>query len=241
MVASARMAALLHTLGNPAPEQFVGGDPREHARVLGVDGVAVSLAAGGHHGELVWSTPGASAQLDDLQFTLGEGPGVDALRGLSLVLEHDLDGVPRSRWPVLLPELAALPVSAVFCFPLAVGAAGVGVLTLHRGRTGPLSPAQMDDALVLAAALTGVVLGGDAPPGDPEGDGTGLHRVVVHQASGMVSVQAGVPVTQALLLLRAHAYRYGRTVVDVAEDVVARRLRFRDDGQGTGSAVEVRG
>ncbi|MFG3254159.1 ANTAR domain-containing protein [Streptomyces sp. NPDC048172] len=236
------MAALLHTLRDSAPEQFVGGDPREYARVLGVDGVAVSLAAGDRQSELVWSTPGVSARLDDLQFTLGEGPGVEALQSLSLVLEHDLGRVPRSRWPMLLPELTALAVGAVFCFPLRVGAAGVGVLTLHRGRTGALSPAEMDDALVLGAALTGVVLDGDARAGNPEGeDGSGLHRVVVHQASGMVSVQAGVPVAQALLLLRAHAYRYGRTVVEVAEDVVARRLRFRDDGQGTGPAVEVRG
>ncbi|WP_344523949.1 ANTAR domain-containing protein [Streptomyces albiaxialis] len=235
------MAALLHTLRDPAPQRFVGGDPRQYAGVLGVDGVAVSLAAGDRHSELVWSTPGVSARLDDLQFTLGEGPGVEALQSLSLVLEHDLGRVPLSRWPLLLPELTALAVGAVFCFPLRVGAAGVGVLTLHRGRAGPLSPAQMDDAIVLGAALTGVVLGGDGRPGGPEGDGSGLHRVVVHQASGMVSVQAGVPVAQALLLLRAHAYRYGRPVVEVAEDVVARRLRFRDDGQGTDPAVEVRG
>jgi len=49
---------------------------------------------------------------------------------------------------------------------------------------------------------------------------------VVHQASGMVSVQAGVPVDDALVILRAHAFARGRTIGSVASDVVGRRLAF---------------
>ena len=48
----------------------------------------------------------------------------------------------------------------------------------------------------------------------------------VHQASGMVKIQAGVTIEEAFLMLRAHAFATGRPVADVAKDVVERRLRF---------------
>ncbi|WP_176985813.1 MULTISPECIES: hypothetical protein [unclassified Streptomyces] len=42
----------------------------------------------------------------------------------------------------------------------------------------------------------------------------------------MVSVQLAVPLADALLRLRAHAYGSGRTLTDTAHDIVARRLRL---------------
>ena len=49
---------------------------------------------------------------------------------------------------------------------------------------------------------------------------------VVHNAAGMVSVQAAISVTEALILLRAFAFSHDRPLADVAQDVVARRLRL---------------
>lgn len=51
-------------------------------------------------------------------------------------------------------------------------------------------------------------------------------RAEVHQARGMVCVQAGVAVTEALLLIRARALADGRSMMDVALDVVDRALEF---------------
>ncbi len=51
-------------------------------------------------------------------------------------------------------------------------------------------------------------------------------QYVVHQASGMVAAQLDVSVGQALIRLRAYAFGNDRPLADVAEDVVARRLRF---------------
>jgi hypothetical protein len=42
----------------------------------------------------------------------------------------------------------------------------------------------------------------------------------------MVAVQLGINVADALVRLRAHAFAYDRALRDVAEDVVARRMRF---------------
>jgi AmiR/NasT family two-component response regulator len=42
----------------------------------------------------------------------------------------------------------------------------------------------------------------------------------------MVAIQLGISVTEAHLRLRAHAFKEGRLVRDVAQDVVDRQLRF---------------
>lgn len=234
MGTSAEMAAVLEALRPGRGETgLIGGDAEGCARVLGVDGVAMSvLSDEGRQAELMWVSPGTSGRLEDLQFTLGEGPSVDAVAAGSLVLEPDVPRAPADRWPALLPELVALGIGAVFCFPLLVGRVCLGVLTLQRRTTGPLTATAMDDALILAGALTAVALdagavrdaaaGGDRP--------SDLYRAAVHQATGMISVQADISLPQALLRLRAYAYRHGRPIAEVAEDVVARRVSFRSDG-----------
>ena len=58
-------------------------------------------------------------------------------------------------------------------------------------------------------------------------------RAVVHQATGMITIQLGTSLADALLRLRAHAYASGRTVSDIAADVVDRRLRFDGNEPGT--------
>ena len=234
-------------LGNLRPVdgngKLVGGDPAQCARVLGVDGLAVSLLAGEGLAELVWCSPGPSAQLEDLQFTLGLGPGPETAASCAPVLEADLSRVPDERWPGLLSEAMALGVGAVFCLPLHIGGACVGTMTLQRTKPGPLSPTGMGDALILAGALTAVVLEGGEAQGafaDAESNSV-LYRAAVHQATGMISVQAGVPLAQALLRLRAYAFRHGQPVVEAAEDVVARRVHFRHDGNEPDSSGSRRG
>jgi hypothetical protein len=56
---------------------------------------------------------------------------------------------------------------------------------------------------------------------------------VVHQATGMITIQLGISLAEALLRLRAHAYASGRAVSAIAADVVDRRLRF--DGESGGA------
>jgi hypothetical protein len=51
-------------------------------------------------------------------------------------------------------------------------------------------------------------------------------QYVVHQASGMIAVQLGVGVGEALVRLRAYAFANDRRLTEVAADVVGRRLRF---------------
>jgi hypothetical protein len=55
------------------------------------------------------------------------------------------------------------------------------------------------------------------------------HRAELFQAQGMVMVQLGVSLGEALSRMRAYAYAENRSLDDVARDVVARRLRFDKD------------
>jgi hypothetical protein len=68
----------------------------------------------------------------------------------------------------------------------------------------------------------------DAPPGAlaAELELSADFHFVVHNAAGMVSVQAGASITEALVRLRAYAFSHDRLLGDVAKDVVAGRLRF---------------
>jgi hypothetical protein len=194
---------------------------------LAVSGVGISLTTGQHRGQLCVTDP-VTAGLEELQYTLGEGPSLDASAGGHPVAEPDRRGP--ARWPAFAAAAAAAGIAAVSAFPLAVGAARIGSLTLYQALPGALEPDQRADALVAADLVTMqvVALQAGAAPGAlaDELEAAGLQRPQVHQASGMISVQLGVSLGEALIRLRSHAYAVDRPIAEVAAEVVARRLRL---------------
>ena len=178
----------------------------------------------------ICTTNPVSAVIEELQYTLGEGPCIDAHRLDAPVLEPDLADPEAPRWAEFARSAVDAGARAVFGFPISAGGVHVGALNLYRDRPGPLTDDQLADAVVMAgvAARSIISMQADAEPGAlaPGLEAAGNFRFVVHQAAGMVAVQLGTSVTDALLRLRAHAFSAGRAVSDVADDVVARRLRF---------------
>ncbi|WP_436498610.1 GAF and ANTAR domain-containing protein [Actinokineospora sp. HUAS TT18] len=195
--------------------------------VLPVSGVGFALmTADGPSGVVLAATDARAEQLEELQFALGEGPCVEASDSGRAVLEPDLGADGPTRWPRFGAAVRRAGVQAIFAFPLRVGAIRVGVLDLYRDTPGRLTTPELADALAYADAATVVVLhlqdrhNGLVGPIDD--------RAEVHQATGMMTIQLGVPLAEALLRLRAHAYSSGRTVSAVAADVVNRRMSFDD-------------
>ncbi len=193
--------------------------------------------------EPLYVTNPVSEQVAELQVTLGEGPGTEALGEDHPVLVPALSSdASLLRWPVFAPAAVAAGVPAVFAFPLVMGAIAVGALEIHRSQEGELSAAELAEALLFAdAALPPVLdyLSGPGPtdgPPDLPGSGFEYRWAVVHQATGMVSVQLGSDLTVAFLRLRAHAYLTGRRLSQVASDVVERTLRFDPDPGIAGAA-----
>ena len=121
-------------------------------------------------------------------------------------------------------------MQAVFAFPVHVGAVRLGCLNLYNERPGPLSDEQHANALVLAdiAAQAVLLLQANAPPGRlaTELEAGSEFQYVVHQAAGMVAAQLNVGIGQALIRLRAYAFGHDRPLTQLAQDVVARKLRF---------------
>jgi hypothetical protein len=124
-------------------------------------------------------------------------------------------------------------VRSAFAFPLQVGSARLGVLDVYREQPGALNAEEFANALALAGIVTGALIDGQ----DEAGDGaapTGVERALesrfaVYQAQGMVMIQLGVPLGEAMARLRAHAYAHDRSLGSVARDVVARTLSLARD------------
>lgn len=194
-------------------------------------GAALSMSTAGGPHEPVFATDRRSDELEDLQATLGQGPSAEVIGGSGPVLEGELDGADAlARWPEFTPTALARGVAAIFAVPIGVGAARLGALALYRDHRGALSSDQFDAVLLYADAVLMLALderGGLAPGTvDLIGAGFSERRAEIHQAVGMVSVQLGVSLTDALVTLRARAYAEGRTIAQVAADVIARRLSF---------------
>jgi hypothetical protein len=205
---------------------------------LPVSGVGVALmTVDGPSGVVLAATDERAAELEELQFALGEGPCVEASGGGRPVLVPDVAVAGSPRWPRFGAAAVDAGVRAVFAFPLRVGAIRVGVLDLYRDIPGLLAASDIVEALAFADAATVVVMHlqdhamHDGQPSALIGPIDG--RAVVHQATGMITIQLGIGLADALLRLRAHAYASGRTVSAIAADVVDRRLRF-DDSQPDG-------
>ncbi|TKK89505.1 GAF and ANTAR domain-containing protein [Herbidospora galbida] len=177
------------------------------------------------------SATGPAAQLfADLQVTFGEGPGLAALADRRTVLVPDLDATETAaRWPVFAPAAVKAGIRSVHVFPLLLGAITVGVLEIGHAQPRLLTPDEIGDALVFADAALLIQTHQLVNPG---GGPTALElgRVErwaeVHQATGMVAAQIDADLTTAFVRLRAHAYVAGRSLREVAHDVVARTLRL---------------
>jgi GAF domain-containing protein len=198
--------------------------------LAGVTGAGIMLMSGDVHRGTLSASDEVSRLMEELQYTLGEGPCVDAFRQDRVVAELDLAGPLARRWGAFGPAALRAGARAVFGFPLGVGGVRLGALNLYRNRPGPLSEEQHADMLVLAGVAARWVLRAQAgaAPGAVAMEleaGADLH-FAVHNAAGIVSVQEGTSVADALIRLRAFAFANDRRLADVAGDVIARTLRL---------------
>ncbi|MET4705642.1 GAF and ANTAR domain-containing protein [Frigoribacterium sp. UYMn621] len=204
---------------------------RPFVDLLPVSGVAISVIGTLARRMTVCSSDTVAAQLEGLQFDLGEGPQWEVMKTGHPVLSPDLSLQRTSNWPVFGAAAAGLGVAAIFAFPIAVGAVTVGVVDLYRTTPGVLDGLMVSLARSLAdqVATPAVKAAISSAEQDhaPESAGAPTMRREVHQATGMIIAQLQISAPAAFSLLRGHAFASGRSVEDVAADVVARLLDFR--------------
>ncbi len=104
---------------------------------------------------VVCATDDVSAQIEALQFSLGEGPCIDAVTSGVPVLIPDLTqpgDVAVERWPAFMEAASGAGVQAVFALPLRIGVINVGAMDLYRVKAGDLEANQLSAALMAADA-----------------------------------------------------------------------------------------
>ena len=197
---------------------------------MALSGCALVLMSGTDAASVLASAGPHARTITTLQMELGEGPCLDAYTSRVPVLLPDLSAKNADRWPTFAAAAVAAGVHAEFSLPLSVGRSGIGTLDLCRDTPGMLSDDHLSDALVAADIARDAVLYQQYAPGDAGLaellDTAGSDRIVVHQATGMIAAQLDETVPNALARLRAAAFASGRSMYEIAQDVVERRVRF---------------
>lgn len=210
---------------------------------LDVDGAAVSILTMTEARQTLFATDATAMVLEELQFTLNEGVCLQAATTGFAVLVPDLrETAATARWPAFAAAVAErTSVGALFALPLQWGMINVGVLDLYRRLPGALPPEQWRDVQVATDTAAVMMLALHTDPdvvaGDLRHPAAGwseislVGRAQVHQATGMVLAQMGISAQDALARIRAHAFLTGRLLIDVADEIVQRRLWFTADGE----------
>lgn len=196
---------------------------RAMTRDLGLAGATVTLVPDlGSH--FVTAASGAAARrTEELQFDAGEGPTRHAFNTGQPVVVADLASAV-ARWPGYTNAALASGVSSVLSLPLHVGASTLGALSLYWDhRAGPTHDA-LRTALVFADLATELVIDGSYSNGSGSLD-PGLHAALgthahIYQAQGMVMVDLGVGLPEALARMRAHAYATDQDLGSIANQII---------------------
>ncbi len=225
----------------------VGGERQQEAgdrlcracvNLLEVDAAAISLVFDGANAATLGSSGLLARTYDELQFTMGEGPCLESVALRAPVLVVDLADPNHIRWPAYGAAMLAYQIRAVYAMPVLVAGEYVGALDLFRAQPGPLGTEHMAGA-VAAAELAAIpvldLMNADlqAAVSDPSSTAwtelNTLSRAEVSQATGMLMAQLDIDAATALVRLRAHAYAADRSAIDVARDILDRRLVLEDD------------
>lgn len=226
-----RLGMVLDVLNtNSSGGSLIAGICKTAVEVVEVDGAGMTVLTQTQSG--VVCTHGQFAEVgEDLQFTLGEGPCRDAIRSETLVEALSLSS--DTKWPFFSPPLAAMGVKSVASFPVRIGGARVGALTVYRTQSEALSIDQASNGYVLAQISAHVISAAQAKMGEEQliqEMESGFGRMEpVHQATGLIMGKLRLSAEDALARLRSAAYATDRSIVDLARDFVTGLVELPDE------------
>lgn len=185
-----------------------------------IEAAALALRSAAKTLDLLGASHETAALAEDLQFSLGEGPCLAAFDSGRPVLVADIR-TSVDRWPIFGREGHRIGAIAIFAFPLRVGAIRLGTLGLYRSSPGDLPTRANTDATTLAELITYTLIGHS----DIDAVRSATYRDV-NLATGMLAAQLSIGLDDASARLRAFAFAEGRPLLDVAKDVLERRIRL---------------
>ncbi|MFI9771223.1 GAF and ANTAR domain-containing protein [Streptomyces sp. NPDC052415] len=195
---------------------------------LGVDGATLSLLTDTPSRQLLAASDDAALLLEEIQFTVLEGPCITAAQTGEPVAVDDLRQ-QLTPWPLFgamacekLPE-----VGSVYALPLFFGDYVLGSVDLLARRPHALDESALEQASHVADAVTAALIptreilltGNDAPAWEPE-QVVRAHWFDTSRAVGAVAARRRISPEDALALMRAEALRTGRTLADITTDIL---------------------
>jgi len=197
-------------------------------RGLHVAGSAVTVMSNDGHGAVAGSSSTRVRSLAGLEFDLGEGPSSEAFHRGRPVLAPDLTGEAAGSWPGFAMAAGGMGVGATFSFPLQVGAAPLGALSMYADAPRVLDSDEIGLGVAFAEIAAEVLINEPAPQDDgslsPDLTSILDLRPVVFQAQGMVMIALRVTLAEALVRMQAHAFAADRGLDALALDIVEGRL-----------------
>ena len=218
-----------------APDLVPARVARACADALPVDGAGLSLHAGPLRVPIGASSP-VTSHAERLQFTFGDGPCLRAFdTGRAIAFEpQDI----QLNWPDLYASLMTdSPYRGVLSLPLPEPLGPTVVLDLWVGDPAALPRLDRDEVTAVIGRVT-EALAQDLREGAriPAGDSTWLEgrdallRSSTWQAVGLVGMALLLDTPDALEVMRAAAVTSGRSVDEVANDLLIGRLQPLDLG-----------
>lgn len=198
------------------------------------------------HGRLrlLAATSEETETVETFQVRQGDGPCIAAVQDEATVMAEDPQELLR-RWPGFARVATAQGIESVLAVPLRLRGRVIGSLNVFRHRVGQFEPDAVRRAIVLADMASLAIAQAETVRSHSETVRqlqTALDsRVVIEQAKGVVDASTGVGVDAAFALLRGHARATGRRLVDVARDVVERRITAGELGDPSGRQTPVGG
>ncbi len=195
------------------------------AQLFSAVGAAVSLMSDGNSVGVVAGADENSRALDELQFTLGEGPSRGAFTNRRPVLIADIETTEGDAWPMYRAALADRDVRGVFALPLHIGVSAFGVFTIYAGRSTSMSHSDLSLAVAFAEIATEIMLDGETVPFDgalhPGVESVLTYRAEVYQAQGFIAVTLDISLEESLVRLRAEAFQRGQKLVELSRSILS--------------------
>ncbi|MEO5877499.1 MAG: anti-sigma factor antagonist [Streptosporangiaceae bacterium] len=203
---------------------------RACVKVLGGDGVSLAVISGQYIRETLCASDPEALHLDQLQFTIGEGPSLEAHETGRPVLSADLHSTP-SRWPLFTAAVGetAPRLKGIYGFPVVAGPHHIGAMDIYSDTTRELTEQQIEQIERACRIAAPMIL--EQLPEEILHNLRGsllqygiVDRSEVYHAAGILMSEMHIDIAEAFARLRGYAFAHGMLIEDAAADVTSRRV-----------------
>ena len=198
------------------------------AEVLKCDIVSICLTIANTFNPVA-TTDTLGTYLDEEQFVLGDGPSFSSRFSLSPIHVENFQSERSSdSYPAFSRVAIKHEVVSAHAFPLTIGSARIGALSLYWKHSVNLSADQYADCLILSTLATAELVRAQAGIDDAAIDEMfetqQLRKSVLQIAAGMTAEKLNCNVIEALVRIRALAFAQDLPVTQIAKSIVNREI-----------------